>query len=103
MDAGVAALMGAAIGAAASVIGGALQHKYQAQSAIAEMATRIGLAEFESDMERAKLLTRGARVAPPAAYVSYNAAVLRAIAENNLTPERLAAIKAEQGALFGPP
>lgn len=99
MDAAVAALVGAAIGAIASVAGVWIQQKHQGDRDLVAAAVNLGLAEFHSDVERASNGKGVTYVPPPYGYVAYNAAVLRAIARHELTPAKLEAINKEHEAL----
>jgi hypothetical protein len=100
MDAAVAALIGAGIGALASLAGAVLQQKYQAERAVVSAAVKLGLAEFENDVEMAKAKAGITYVPPPSAYVAYNAQLLRAISKNKLTPGAIEAIDAEHQKLL---
>jgi hypothetical protein len=95
MDAAIAALIGAGIGAVASLAGAVLQHKYQAESSLVDAAVKLGLAEFENDVELAKTIKGIGYVPPPGSYVAYSAALLRSIGKGKLTPEVLKTIDAE--------
>lgn len=100
MDAAVAALLGAGIGAVTSIAGVWLQQWYQADRHLVAEAVKIGLAEFESDCAYAAKQKGVFLIPPPASYVAFNAQVLRAIASKSLTSEKLEGIRAERDALF---
>ena len=85
MDAATAGLAGAAIGVLGSSISTYLQQRLQGQRDRQKMAVDLAMAEYGHDLEKiGKPL-----VAPLATYVLINVDLLEAIANGNVTPEKV--------------
>jgi len=89
MDAAIAGLLGTVIGALASGIGVYAQQKSQNRRRRQRMAVDLATQEYNHDLELAKASNRVAFVAPLASYVICNADLLDAIAEGEITPEKI--------------
>lgn len=98
MDAAVAALLGAAIGAVASVGGAWLQLRAQTRRELAKTAADLAMADHERDLELLKM--HGGTIAPMSAYLAYHADVLRAVADGTLDPKKFREIDERQKALI---
>jgi hypothetical protein len=79
MDAAVAALLGAAIGAAGVVGAAWVQQWQQTQRELARTAADLAIADFAQEVERKN--RTGGVLAPMSIYVGYHASVLRAVAQ----------------------
>lgn len=98
LDAAVAALIGAAVGALGSVGGVWLTQRHQTRRDLMRAAVELGQAERK---ERLEALARkgGGALLPVSVYVAHHTAVLHAIAEGRFTPELLRDLDEEQIAL----
>ena len=96
MDAAIAGLLGAVIGAAASGIGVYIQQKFQSSHERQRMAVDLAIQEYNRDLELAKATNRLAFVAPLASYVICNADLLDAISEGEITPDKIRELTAKR-------
>ena len=85
MDAAVAALLGAAVGAAGSFGAMWIQQRHQTRRERLKLATDLGMRDYDSAMEHAKSRPGGASVPPLSSYVIYHADMLNELAEGEVT------------------
>lgn len=95
MDAAIAGLIGGLIGAAASLLGLLIQQNHQTKREQVKVASDLGLAEYQRDLELAKA-AGGAMVAPLASYVISHARILELLAKGPITPEQIKALSDEK-------
>jgi len=95
MAAAIAGLIGAIVGAGASLLGLWLQQHYQTKRDRFRVAADLGLAEYQRDMESAKVA--GGLVAPLAGYVIFNSRLLDELAKGSITPEQIKLLSEEKG------
>ncbi|MBX3717152.1 MAG: hypothetical protein KF738_14235 [Burkholderiales bacterium] len=100
MDAAVAALVGAAIGAIGSVGGVWLQQRHQTRRDRLKIAADLGLADHNSAVELAKLNHGGGYIAPVSAYVMYHVRILDVLAEGDVTPKHIQDIAEKQSEIL---
>lgn len=103
MDAAIAALIGAGIGAVASLGGAWLQQHYQSRRDFARVAADLAIADFNHALDLAKTQTpmgSTARIPPMSIFVAYHADVLRAVADGSFDDAALKAIDERQIALL---
>jgi len=98
MEAAIAALLGAAIGAG-GVLGSAwIQQRQQTRRERLKAASELGLAEHAFRMKEVER-RGGGSVVPLSVYVAYHAEVLDALANGSFDPDAVAAIDRRQIAL----
>lgn len=96
MDAAIYGLLGAVIGALASVGGMYVQQKQQNRRDRLKIAVDLAIQEYNRDLELAKAKTGGAFVAPLDSYVICHASLLDALAEGVVTPEKIRELTSER-------
>jgi NhaP-type Na+/H+ or K+/H+ antiporter len=94
MDAAVAALCGAAIGALTTVAGTWLSQRHQTRRERLKIAVDLGIADHAYFMADAK--AKGGLLPPVALYVAYHADMLDAIHAGTFDAEAVARIEARQ-------
>ena len=99
MDAAVAALLGASIGAVGSLGVMWIQQRQQTNRERLKLAAELGLADYNGQVELAKK-QGGGRLPPMSAYVLYHAAFLDALANGEITPEIVQDIQKKQEQLM---
>ena len=94
MSAAVAALLGALIGAAASVITIIIQQRYQNKRELIKIASDLALADY---MRRCEVIAGngGGRMPPISAFVHYHAQVIERMAAGTFTPEVIKGLSEE--------
>lgn len=85
MDAAVAALLGAAIGAAGSFGAMWIQQRHQTRRERLKLATDLAMHDFNNDVQLAKSIAGTVDIAPLAAYVIYYADMLNELADDDVT------------------
>lgn len=95
MDSAVAGLIGAAIGALASVGGLFIQQRVQARHERVRMAVDLAIQDQEKDIELAKHSGRRTLIAPLAAYVMYHLSVLDVLAKGNASKDQIEKLSAQ--------
>lgn len=98
MDAAIAALLGAAIGAGGPVLASWLQQKAQTRSERLKMAVQLGLADHEFFLDQAK--AKGGAILPVAVYVSYHMDMLDALAKEAFDASAVERLEAKQSELL---
>ncbi len=93
MDAAVAALIGAAIGAAGSIGGMWLQQRHQTRRERLKVAADLAISDHNSTLELAKAAGARADVAPLSSYVIFHAQMLDCIADGDITAAKVTEIK----------
>jgi cytoskeletal protein CcmA (bactofilin family) len=93
MDAAIAAIVGAVIGSISSIGAIYIQQKAAHKRDITKMATDLAVAEFGWVTGLAKHSRSTVLVPPLSTYLVYHAEILKAIDEEEMTPERMAKIK----------
>jgi hypothetical protein len=97
MDASIAALLGALIGAGAGVVGQLLTAAQTARGERRRLAVESGFREWEAMQVMAEKLGRPSRLYPPVLYVHYNHELMRMIdSRDGLTPAKYAALAARR-------
>lgn len=96
MDAAIYGLIGAVIGALASVGGMYVQQKQQNRRDRLKIAVDLAIQEYSRDLELAKAKNGGAFVAPLDSYVICHANLLDALAEGIVTPEKIREMTSER-------
>ncbi|MES9925988.1 MAG: hypothetical protein ABW152_18055 [Candidatus Thiodiazotropha endolucinida] len=95
MDTAIAGFLGAIIGAAASLIGLAIQQHYHTKRERLKIASDLGLSEYKYDLEN--IAARGGGlVAPISAYVIYHARILDEMAKGPISPETIKTLHEER-------
>ena len=94
MSAAVAALLGALIGAAASVITIMIQQRYQNKRDLIKIASDLALADYNRRCE-AIAERGGGKIPPISAFVHYHAQVIEHMADGTFTPEVINALSDE--------
>jgi hypothetical protein len=94
MDAAIAGLVGGLIGAAASLLGLLIQQNHQTKRERVKIASDLGLAEYQRDLELAKVAGNSI-VAPLASYVISHSRLLELLAKGPITPEQIKALSDE--------
>lgn len=92
MSAAVAALFGALIGAAASVIAMIIQQRYQNKRELLRIAADVALEDYK---RRLDLLGPNQAMPPLSAYVHYQLRVMEHMAGNRFTPETIKVLSEE--------
>ena len=95
MNAAIAGMLGALIGAGASLLGLLIQQFYQTKRERVKVAADLGLAEYQQDLELAKR-SSGGLVAPLAGYIIFNARLLEELSKGPITAEMITALSAEK-------
>jgi len=98
MDAAIAALLGAALGALGSIGGVWLQQRHQSSRDRLKLAADLGLADYNQMLERAK--TKGGPMPPISLFVAYHIDALDALAKGEFDEERIAEIEERQTKLL---
>jgi hypothetical protein len=100
MSSALAALLGALVGAGASVIAMLIQQRYQNKRELLKIAADLALREYD---RRAELLlqTGGGRMPPISAYVHYQMRVLEHMARGTFTPETIRTLTEEYDRITG--
>lgn len=98
MDAALAALLGAAIGALASVGAMWVQQHHQTRRDRLKMAVDLAVEDHGTSFELAK--AKGAKIAPISAYVIYHARVLDHLAKGTVTAETIKQLSKEFGEIL---
>ena len=96
MDAAIYGLLGAVIGALASVGAMYVQQKQQNRRDRLKMAVDLAIQDYSRDMELAKAKNGGALVAPLDSYVICHANLLDALADGAVTPEKIRELAQER-------
>lgn len=94
MSAAVAALLGALIGAAASVVTIIIQQRYQNKRELIKIASDLALADYK---RRHEVIAEkgGGKMPPISAFVYYYAQVIEHMAAGTFTPEVIKALSEE--------
>lgn len=100
MDAALAALLGAAIGAAGSFGVMWIQQRHQNRRERLKLAADLGLAEYNRQLELAKNNREPMRFPPISAYVMHHAEFLDALANGEITPEIIQRLQNKQEQLM---
>ena len=96
MDAAIIGLVGAVVGASASLLGLVIQQHYQTKRERTKVAADLGLAEYQRDLDLAKN-ANGGLVAPLAGYVISYVRLLDELSTGRpITPEKIKALSIEQ-------
>ena len=100
MSPAIAALLGALLGAGASVAAMLIQQRYQHKRELLKIAANLALREYE---RRSELLVQsgGGRMPPIAAFVHYQMRVLEHMSSGTFTPERIKALTVEYDGIVG--
>ena len=98
MDAAVAALLGAALGAVGSVGGVWLTQRHQNRRDLMRAAVDLGRADHDEAI--ARVSAAGGLMPPMAIFVYYHAEVLAAINKGTFNPAAVARIEAAQAELL---
>lgn len=98
MDAAIAALAGAGIGALGSFGAAWLQQQHQNRRDLTRIAAELAEADYARLLDRIK--GKGGRVPPISVYVAYHADVLSAIARDDFGPATVKRIEDRMTALF---
>lgn len=98
MDAAVAALLGAAIGAVASLGGAWIQQRHQTRRERLKLAADLGLADHARDY--AMIKDRRAVMPPVSAYIAYHAEFLDALAKGPITAAQVHQMNERQDELL---
>jgi hypothetical protein len=93
----LSALAGAIIGSASSIATIVFQAKIGERRERIRQATMLALEEMKIQLAHA---TPGTAVFPISVYLNHQLAILKAVEENDLTPERLRKIAADDNALI---
>jgi hypothetical protein len=93
MSAAVAALLGALIGAAASIGVMWVQQKHQTKRDLLRVAAELAREDWKN---RLQLLSPGAKMPPVSAFVHYHAKVLEAMANGTFSPDTVKQLSLEQ-------
>jgi|SRR6266702_4665163 len=96
MDAAIAALAGAAIGAAASLGTTWIQQRHQTRRDLLRSAVELGQAERQEFIDKLKSQSGGGPLLPVSVYVAHHAEVLQAIAAGRYGPEVVRRIEEAQ-------
>lgn len=99
----ISGLVGALIGATASIVTILIQSHYQTKRDLRRMAYDAAIADCQQCFEAAKALKREAEVAPLTAFVHFHVRYLQILDSGTLTAESLKALKDETGDLFPKP
>ena len=100
MDAALAALLGAAIGAVGSFGVMWIQQRHQTKRERLKLAADLGLADFNGQVELAKRNQQSLRIPPMSAFVMYHAEFLDALAAEEITPELIERLNRKQADLM---
>jgi len=100
MDAALAALLGAAIGAAGSVAGLWIQQRHQTRRERLKVAADLGLADYNAQLELARKRQEPSRLPPMSAYVMYHAEFLDALTKGEVTPTIIQRLQKRQEELM---
>lgn len=98
MDAAVAALIGGAIGAAASLGGGWIQQHHQSRRERVRVAADLAIANYKESMEIAKKYY--GRVSSLTAFVVYQAEFLEFLSKGPTTPARIKEFNRQQNEIL---
>lgn len=85
MDAAVAALLGAAIGAAGSFGAMWIQQRHQTRRERLKLAADLGMRDYDNALQHAKSRVGPVDVPPLSSYVIYHADMLNELAEGDVT------------------
>jgi len=94
MNAALAALLGALIGAAASIATIVIQQRYQNKRELLKIAAEIALQDYKRRLE-ALDKSGGGRIPPISAFVHYQMQVLEHMAAGTFTPETIKKLSEE--------
>jgi hypothetical protein len=94
MDAAAAALLGALIGAAASIGVMWIQQRHQTKRDLLRVAADLAREDWKNRLEL--LSQRGGKMPPVSAFVHYHAKVLEAMANGTFTPDTVKRLSEEQ-------
>jgi hypothetical protein len=105
MDAAVAALIGAGIGAAGAAIGAAssfgaawLQQRHQTRRERLKLATELAIADWK-DFREATVKRGGGALLPIAVYIAYHVEMLEAMDTGTYDAEKIAGLEKRQAEL----
>jgi len=93
MSAAVAALLGALIGAAASIFTIIIQQRYQNKRELLKFASELALADYKRRLDILEQM--GGKMPPISAFVHYHVQVLEHMAAGTFTPETIQALSKE--------
>lgn len=96
MDAALSALIGAAVGASATLVSLLIQQHFQTKRERLKIASDLGLAEYQHDLKLAENAPDGGNVAPLATYVICNARLLDELAKGAITGDKVKALTKER-------
>src|SRR5882762_4217995 len=94
MDSAIAALLGALIGAAASVAAILIQQRYQNKRELLKIAADLALQDYERRLEILEK-SGGGRMPPISAFVHYQMRVLEHMVAGTFTPEIIKSLSEE--------
>ena len=83
----ISGLIGAVIGASASVITMLIQSKIHDKGEKIKIIKELAIHDFEKSYEMGKATGRGFHVLPLVVYIHYHSKLIEVIEKNNLTPE----------------
>jgi hypothetical protein len=100
MDAAVAALLGVAVTSAASIVTLWTRERSERRRERIRLAVQAGIEDHKQAMEMAKLHDSVTEVAPLSGFIHYHAHVLDLLERNQMTPDNLRTLAAEQERLY---
>ena len=100
MDAAIAALIGAAVGAVGSFGAMWIQQRHQTRRERLKLAADLGLADYKEQVENASKYTAPTKVPPLSAYVMYHADFLDELAKGEITPATIQRLHKRQQLLM---
>ena len=95
MSAAVAALLGALIGAAASIFTIIIQQRYQNKRELLKIASELALADYKRRFDMLEKMGGSGKMPPISAFVHYHVQVLEHMAAGTFTPETIQALSKE--------
>jgi hypothetical protein len=98
MSAVIAALLGALIGAAASIVTIIIQQRYQNKRELLKIASELALQDYRHRCDI--LAEKGGKMPPVSAFVHYHVQVLEHMANGTFTPETIQRLSEENGRIL---
>jgi len=96
MSAGIYGLLGALIGAAASIFAMAIQQRYQNRRDLIKLASELAIDDYNRRIELAKKENMIISFPPITAFVAYQLKVLEAMSAGTFNEEKIKALNIEQ-------